>query len=226
LDKLTPEEIAVLKDVAGYPYSGTVARHARLGLSSYKGSAAVAALEAKGLFRRVNVAIARGRLTLHQLTGSGIKWAADQGLSVLLPRQNASPEHEYWRAKVKEKLVVEGYQVEEEVSRPGGGRVDLVAHGKGQVIAVEIETGFSDAADNVKRDLDAGYDRVIVVATNRRVRAALQEKLPADGSRVEVVDAAHFASIWVGSDAQPRLSAWCDRRKSSAPVHPAARNVS
>jgi hypothetical protein len=203
-DKPTPEEIAVLKDVAQYPYSGTVARHARLGLSAYKGSAAVAALEARALLTRANVAIGRGRLTLHQLTKPAIVWLSEQGIDHSVPRQNASLEHEYWRARVKEQLLAGGYEVEEEVPRPDGGRVDLVARQLGEAIAVEIETGFSEAEANVRRDLDAGYHRVIVVATNRRVKAALQGKLPADGSRVKVVDAAHFVSILVGSDAQPR----------------------
>jgi hypothetical protein len=192
-DKLTPEEIAVLKDVAQYPYSGTVARHARLGLSSYKGSAAVSALEAKGLLQRTNVAIGRGRLTLHQLTESAVGWLSEQGRDHSVPRQNASVEHEYWRAKVEEQLLVEGYVVEEEVPRPGGGRVDLVARRPGQSVAVEIETGFSDAEENVRRDLEAGYDRVIVVATNRRVKAALERKLAAGGPHTEVVSAAHLA---------------------------------
>jgi len=192
-DKLTQEEVAVLKDVAGHPFSGTVARYARLALSAYKGSAVVSALESKGLLKRRTLPLGRGRLTLHQLTDSATKWLADHGHEVSLPRQNASLEHEYWRARVKDQLLAQGYEVEEEVPRPGGGRVDLVARRPGQVIAVEIETGFSDAEENVRRDLEARYDRVVVVATSRQVKAALERKLGDSAAKVQIVSGANIA---------------------------------
>jgi hypothetical protein len=193
-DKLTQEEVAVLKDIAVHPFSGTVARYARLGLSAYKGSAAVAGLERRGLLRRHTLPMGRGRLTLHQLTDSAVRRLVDDGFNVSVPRQNASPEHEYWRARVKEQLLADGYDVQEEVPRPGGGRVDLVARREGRVIAVEIETGFSDAEENVRRDVEAGYDRVIVVATKRRVRAALDQLAMVDSGRVEVIAASRVVA--------------------------------
>ena len=49
-------------------------------------------------------------------------------------------------------------------------------------IAFEIETGKSDAVANVKKCLDAGFNRVVVVATSPVVRDKLSGMLQEDSS--------------------------------------------
>ena len=73
-----------------------------------------------------------------------------------------------------------GYDVSEEVPVGGGKSIDLVAARDGKRIALEIETGKSDAAANVRKCLDAGMDRVVSVATSRRAKDALARTLPKD----------------------------------------------
>ena len=49
-------------------------------------------------------------------------------------------------------------------------------------IAFEIKTGKSDAVANVKKCLDAGFNRVVVVATSAPVRDKIWRILPKDSS--------------------------------------------
>jgi len=78
-----------------------------------------------------------------------------------------------WKKRLAEYLRASGYAVTEEYPVGGGRTIDLVAERDGKRIAFEIETGKSDAAGNVQKCLDAGMDRVIVVA----VTAGVQDKL-------------------------------------------------
>ena len=73
-------------------------------------------------------------------------------------------EHLYWLRKIKEKLVCQGYKVEEEYPIGKGQTVDLAIIGKKR-IAIEIETGKSDAIHNIEKCLNANFD-VISAATN------------------------------------------------------------
>jgi len=45
------------------------------------------------------------------------------------------------------------------------------------IFAVEIETGKSDEIENIRRDLRAGYDLVIIVALNKRVEDKIKDEL-------------------------------------------------
>ena len=93
-----------------------------------------------------------------------------------LPK-NASPQHEYYRLLVRRKLEEDEYSVEDEVSLDEGGAVDMVATRSGERIAVEIETGKSDAAHNVEKCLRIGFPRIVVItsdaATRERIRTSL-----------------------------------------------------
>jgi len=46
------------------------------------------------------------------------------------------------------------------------GRTDVLAQRASESVAIEVETGKSDAVWNVKQDLSEGFGRVIVVATD------------------------------------------------------------
>ena len=91
--------------------------------------------------------------------------------------RHGGPEHRYWVKRMAEQLSATGYKVAEEVPVGGGKAIDLVATKDGQRIGFEIETGKSDAAANVRKCLDAGMDRVVIVATSADVRSRLARKL-------------------------------------------------
>jgi len=50
-----------------------------------------------------------------------------------------------------------------------------LAEKDGKRIAIEIETGKSDAVYNVRKDLEAGFGEVVVYATHRKVKSFLED---------------------------------------------------
>ena len=83
-----------------------------------------------------------------------------------------------------------GYTVQEECPVGEGKTVDLVARGKGKTIAIEIETGKSDAVANIHKCLAAGFDEVISATTSALVMRAVEKgtaELGESGSRVRVL---------------------------------------
>ena len=85
-----------------------------------------------------------------------------------LPK-NAGLEHEYWKRLTAERYRAQGYTVEEGVPIGGGKAVDLVATKEGKRIAIEIETGKSDAEGNERKCRGAGFDETLVVCTKASV---------------------------------------------------------
>ncbi len=73
----------------------------------------------------------------------------------------------------------------------GTGRVDVLAVKASESIAVEIETGKSDAVWNVRKNLKSGFGRVLVVATDEAALRTVQRQLARAGllipTRVDVV---------------------------------------
>ncbi len=60
------------------------------------------------------------------------------------------------------------FKVIEEKPIGGGESVDLVAENDRERIAVGIETGKSDAFHNLAKDLEKGFDKVIVVNLKKK----------------------------------------------------------
>jgi len=93
--------------------------------------------------------------------------------------RNGSPEHRYWVKAVAEHLKNQGYKTTEEAPVGGGKTIDILAKQNSKKIAFEIETGKSDVTANVKKCLDAGVDKVIIVATSadadRNIRIGVAE---------------------------------------------------
>lgn len=56
-------------------------------------------------------------------------------------------------------------------------RADLVAEKGKEKIAIKIETGNSDAIENVKKYLKAGFRIVMSVPVNREIEAQIKEGL-------------------------------------------------
>ena len=82
--------------------------------------------------------------------------------------RHGGPEHRYWCSRIASHLRASGYEVTEEAPIGGGKTVDLLAVRDGKRIALEVETGKSDAAANVRKCMDAGVDTVLMVPTSSR----------------------------------------------------------
>lgn len=173
---LSREAMRFLTDVAARPLSTTVSRYQRLHLSRRKGNAIKADLLAAGLMEAVPIATRSGQVMLFQLTEWGRAVCGDLGIDAgCAPR--TSLEHTYWARKVAEEFRANAYDVTLEQPIAGNGAVDLVAQRPGQRVAIEIETGKSNIAANLKKLACAGFDRILFVATSPAACAACQRAI-------------------------------------------------
>lgn len=160
-EEITPPEEALIKDIGLNPLSSIVERYHRVGLSAYQGNKAKESLIEKELVHTEDISSGNGRIKIVRLTPEGEKLAQAHGFPVEHFPKNASPEHELWKKKVAEYLKTRGYEVEEEKHIGERKFTDVVAKKDGKNIAVEIETGKSDAIHNINKNLHKNFDKVV-----------------------------------------------------------------
>ena len=74
-------------------------------------------------------------------------------------------------------FAAQGFAVQVEKALGKGKSVDLEARRDGKRIAVEVETGKSDAIQNVRKDMEPGYDQILVVCLDDGVKQKMQVRL-------------------------------------------------
>ena len=97
-----------------------------------------------------------------------------------IPANYGSITHEYWKYVVSNKLKEKGFQVQQEVPRLSGN-TDVVARKDIKRIAIEIETGKSNYIRNLKQNLAASYDQIIIVATSKKAFEKIEKELLVQG---------------------------------------------
>ena len=175
-----------LEDVVRYPNDGVKTRYGRLGLSAGTGNRLKEQLLDQGWLEDQVVEIGRTRKVLLRLTKQS-REALNLGSS---EPQHGSIVHEYWKRFYAQRFREQGYQVEFEMSRKSGN-VDVVARKGAENIAIEVETGKSDFVRNVKQDLLSGFDKIIVVATDKKALGKVEREFAKAGlmgiERIEIV---------------------------------------
>jgi len=166
--ELREKEREFLEDVMKYRTSGISERYKRLGLSVDEGNRIKNYLLSSNIIISSDVSTGRGRIKYLELSRKGKELLSKMGLEIEDERKGGA-EHEYWKHRMAEVLRKQGYDVELEKAVKDGGAVDILATKEGKSLAVEVETGKSDAVSNIKKDLEAGFDEVISVATNEGV---------------------------------------------------------
>ena len=179
-ETLSREEIRLLADIATRPLSTTVSRYQRLNLSRRRGNAMRQHLADAGIIEAVPLATRSGQVVLNQLTDHGRTACESLGIDPG-PVLRASLEHQYWVMKVAEQFEKKGYETTLEHPVPGDGNIDLLAERPGERIAIEVETGKSDIKENLAKLRNAGFDRVIFVATSPTAVGACQRVIQAAG---------------------------------------------
>ncbi len=175
-EPLSREAMRFLADVAARPLSTTVSRYQRLNLSRRRGNAIRQSLATAGLIAAVPIATRSGQIVLYRLTDDGRSVCTSLGIDPGPPHR-ASLEHTYWARKVAQQFEKRGFDVTLEYQIKGDGVVDLLAERPGERVAVEIETGKSDIAANVRNALAAKFDRVVLVATSPAAVSACQRAI-------------------------------------------------
>jgi len=78
---------------------------------------------------------------------------------------------------VKEYYENSGYKVQEEFAIGQGKTIDLVAMKGIERIAIEIETGKSDAVGNINKCLEVGFEKIVVVALTFALKQKIQRQV-------------------------------------------------
>lgn len=191
-----------LIDIAKFPVSGVITRYSRLGINRYQGLIMQKELIRKGFITFRTVSALRGRLKVLVLTNEGKNAIKDVRIEKIF-NKNGSWEHEYWKYRVGMLYRKKGYMVTFEYRIGKGQSVDGVAEKDGIRIAIEIETGKSDYVYNVKKDLgkDNGFDEILVVALDRRIRDKIEKELEESGlDREERIKLMDISELFKASD--------------------------
>jgi len=175
---LSREEIRFLADVAARPLSTTVPRYQRLHLSRRSGNAIRKALLAGRLIEAVPLATRSGQVVLYELTDLGRRVCTSESIDPGAHRRE-SLEHRFWIRKAVQHFEGKGYAVTREHPIEGNGAIDILAEKPGHRVAVEIETGKSDIKANLSKTTDAGFDRVVLVATSPAAVGSCQKAIDA-----------------------------------------------
>jgi len=192
---LTDIERLFLVDIAKNPVSGVVARYERLGINRYQGNKTQNSLIQKGFISWRPVSTKTGRIKVLVLADKGKRAIPDVKIEKVF-HKTGSWEHEYWKFRVGEHYRRQGYNVTFEYPLGQGKSVDLVAEKDGKRIAIEIETGKSDAVYNVRKCLEAGFDEIICVCVSVEIKLEILSNLKRLSSyseeKVNVLDAKSF----------------------------------
>jgi hypothetical protein len=171
--KITEEEKIMLIDILKHPFSSITKRYAQLNINRRKGNALKDRLIYNKYIIPREIKLSTGRIMLLELSEKGKQYLEQFGYHI--NRERNGVEHRYWKWKVADYYQRKGYKVF--IEKRINGNVD-VAVKKGNVsIGIEIETGTSDFIGNIVKDLKAGYDMVVSVATNPMVENRIREQL-------------------------------------------------
>ena len=193
--ELSEKEREFLEDVIVHRTSGISERYRRLGLSVDAGNKMKDALLSCNFLLSSDVSTGTGRIKYLELSEKGKDLLRQMGHEIDSGRQGGA-EHEYWKHRIAELLKTQGYEVELEKPLSNGGSVDIVAAKNGKRMAVEVETGKSDALANIEKDLKAGFNEVVSVATNEavaeRIKAIVQKSDMGEDRRLKICSVGNF----------------------------------
>ncbi len=173
--KLTLDYLAL---AAGSPFLTVRERNAALRLSAWRGQRVKSAILKDGLAREVVVNPGgRGKqFKLLELTSEGRAVLQRYGVAAPSGHGRGGLAHQWWAQRIAAWLAERDLapQIEDASS---GARVDLVFALGSERVAVEIEITEAHAAENLRKDLAAGHDRVVCLTDEAVNPAGLRSKL-------------------------------------------------
>lgn len=128
----------------------------------------------KYLICSFNVSFERGKTKGLLLKEKGGKVL---GIKTGKSNRNGGSEYRYRVKAIAYHLKTQGYEVTEEYSIGAGKTIDVFASRDRTQIALEVETGKSDAVANVRKCLDAGLRRTVIVTTSPEADKKVRDDL-------------------------------------------------
>ena len=140
-------------------------------------------LISQGFIQPKKIITGKGWITLFDLTVKGRILLRDLGYEGKVISEGVV--HKFWKHKIAEYYKNKGFKVliEENIN----GRPDIIVKNGKKKIAIEIETGKSNAIANIQKNLTAGFDEVICVATNKSVEKKIKQDIERENIKDEKV---------------------------------------
>ena len=164
----------LLEDIFLNPFSSATHRYKRLRLNPKYGNKYKNQLTSEGCIIPKKIITGKGWITLFDLTQKGKAVLRDLGHDMI--NRSEGIVHKYWKHQIAEYYKSKNLEVKIEEYYVNG-RPDIIVINKDKKAAIEIETGKSDIFGNIKRALEAGFDEVISVATNRLLEGKIRGEL-------------------------------------------------
>jgi hypothetical protein len=147
-------EEVILIHIYTCPLMGTVERYRHLGLNDYQGNKHKTSLEEKGLIALEPVATSTGQKKLMVPTPKGFTWLHGRGFSCRSDRHGGML-HQYWKRRLRDRFLSEGWQVELEASLGKKQTCDLLVCNGQKKVSVEVETG-TNTQEQIRTNIEKG----------------------------------------------------------------------
>lgn len=168
----------LLADILENPLCSTISRYKRLKLNPKYGNKYKNLLISQGCIQPRKIITIKGWITLYDLVQKGKMILRDLGFE--FKNTSEGIVHQFWKDRIARFYINHGLKVRVE-EYCINGRPDIIVEKDDKKIAIEIETGKSDFINNIKRALEAGFDEIICVATNKIVEDKIQHELQKHG---------------------------------------------
>lgn len=168
--RIKPSPHSLLIDILNNPFSSITTRYKTLSLNPKYGNKYKNDLVAQGLIKQQKITTSKGWITLFDITPRGRAILRDLGCSPTEATEGIV--HKFWKHRIAEFYKAQNLKVD--VEKGINGRPDIIVSNGSRKVAIEIETGKSNAVDNIERDVMAGFDETICVATSKIVEEKIK----------------------------------------------------
>ena len=164
-----------LVQVYKYPYNGTVEKYKRLGLTRKKGHKVRQGLIERGLLLKKSIPTRTGQIVLMEPTAKGKELLRSMGHKINDNPAEGGAEHRYWVQKIASWYKSKGCAIEIEKKISSNEACDIeVTDTKGNKFVVEVQTSEANLEKNVRKNIEAGYEKLILFATNYKAREGIK----------------------------------------------------
>lgn len=176
-----------LYDLSQKPFQRTTVRDRLLGYSAYRAKKARDELEELGYVRRHVIPTGRrgGQLILEEITDEGYEHLAQMQVTARKPPGRGGYVHKFWQHRVAEWVMRNHEGAKVRIEDAGSGKsVDVSLFlpsqpdDKAKATAFEVlVNGEEKELTNVSRDLQSGYDEVVLCVDRWEAAERLREKI-------------------------------------------------
>ncbi|MBN1156546.1 ATP-binding protein [Candidatus Woesearchaeota archaeon] len=162
-----------LTDIFHNPLSSVTQRYKRIGIYFQAGNQCKDQLIEKGFIVSKKIITGTGWITLFELTQKGKAVLRDLGYKTRNDKESII--HKFWKHRIAEYYKNKNFEVlvEEHIN----GKPDIIVLNRGRKTAIEIETGNSDAISNIEKNIKAGFDEIVCIATNKDTEEKIKQEL-------------------------------------------------